>query len=126
MIMFGKSEESKVGLVLLLTFALFLITGVLPQYVLVSTVILVALGVIVGVYMWRAGMKTGDRKDERTERGSLLASRNAFLAGILLTTFMAVLVQLGIKLDFIDSLRTIWSLGMTAYLLSYLVYKRAV
>ena len=70
--------------------------------------------------------KAGDRKDERTERCSLLASRNAFLAGILLTTFLAVLVQLGVKLDFLDSLRTIWSLGMTAYLLSYLVYKRAV
>jgi hypothetical protein len=50
MIMFVKSEESKVGLVLL-TFALFLITGVLPQYVLASTVILVALGVIVGLYV---------------------------------------------------------------------------
>ncbi len=126
MIMFVKSEESKVGAVLLLTFALFLITGVLPQYVLESTVILVALGVIAGLYMWRAGMKRGERKDERTERCSLLASRNAFLAGILLTTFMAVLVQLGMQLDFLESLRTIWALGFSAYLLSYLVYKRAV
>jgi putative Mn2+ efflux pump MntP len=126
MILLVKSEESKVGIVLLLTFALFLITGVLPQYVLETTAIMVALGVIVGVYMWRAGMKTGERKDERTERCSLLASRNAFLAGILLTTFLAVLVQLGTQLDPLESLRTIWSLGMATYLLSYLVYKRAV
>jgi hypothetical protein len=126
MIRFVKSEESKVGLVLMLTFALFLITGVLPQYVLLSTVIMVALGVALGVYLWLAGKKAGDRKDERTERGSFLACRNAFMAVMLLVTFMAVIEQLGTHLDLIDSLRSVWSLGFTAYLLSYLIYKRFV
>lgn len=126
MIAFVKSEESKVGLVLLLTFALLLLTGVFPQYVLSITLVMVLLGVLLGLYMWRMGWKSGDRKDERSERCSLLASRNAFMAMMLLTALSTVLVQLGTDLAMLYPFRSIWALGMTVYFLSYLVYKRAV
>ena len=106
--------------------ALCLISGILPQYVLETTLFFVGLGVLAGVYLWLAGKKAGDRMDERSERCSLLASRNAFLVSILLATFLAVLLQLGVQIDSIISLRTVWALGLTAYLVSYAVYRRAV
>jgi hypothetical protein len=126
MVPFVKSEESKVALVLLLTFALLLITGVFPQYVLASTLVMVTLGILLGLYMWRTGRKSGDRKDERSERCSLLASRNAFMVMTLLTAFATVLGQLGTDLSMLYPLRSIWALGMAVYFLSFLVYKRAV
>jgi hypothetical protein len=125
-IMFVKSEETKVIFVLALTFALFLFTGILPQYVLFITLVIVAIGIILGLYLWRAGKKAGGRIDERSERCSFLATRNAFLVSILLATFQAVMVQMGIQLDQIISLRTIWALGLTAYLVSYALYRRDV
>lgn len=119
-----QSQESKVAAILLLTFALLLITGVFPQYMLVTTAVFVTLGALFGLYLWLAGRKRGERPDERSERCSLLATRNGFLAGILLTAFMAVAVQLGFTLDLLAALRSIWALTMSVYFLSYLAYKR--
>ena len=119
-----QSKESKVAAILLLTFALLLITGVFPQYVLVTTSVMVAIGVLFGLYLWLSGRKKGERQDERSERCSLLATQNGFMAGVLLTTFLAVIVQFGFTIDLLEALRTIWALSMTVYFISYLAYKR--
>jgi hypothetical protein len=119
-----KSEESKVAVLILLTFSLLLITNVFPQYMIMTTAAMIALGVILGIYLWATSRKSGERKDERSERCSLLASRNEFLAGIVLTALLAVLVQAGSPVDMLSALRSIWALGMAAYFLWYLAYKR--
>ena len=119
-----RTKESKVTAILLLTFALLLITGVFPQDAIVTTGVMVAIGVAIGLYLWVTGKKKGDRQDERSERCSLLASQNGFMAGVLLSTFTAVIMQLGFTIEILTALRSIWALSVTVYFLSYLAYKR--
>ncbi len=121
-----KTEESRVAIVILFTFALLLISGVYPQYVLVTTAVMVAAGVVLGIYMWLTGKKEGERQDERSERCSLLASRNGFIVTIVLMALLAVAVKLGSPVNTIDMIQIVWGLGMATYLLSYLAYKRLV
>jgi hypothetical protein len=121
-----RTKESKVAAVILLTFALLLIAGVFPKYVLFSAVATVL--VFAGAWIYAALTKKqyGEQQDERSERCSLMATHNAFMSMLLLTAFVTVAVQAGWLKDAIVGLQSIWLLGMTAYFLSYLVYKRAV
>jgi uncharacterized membrane protein len=121
-----KTEESRIAIVILFTFALLLITGVYPQYVLVMTSVMVAGGIVLGIYLWLTGKKEGERQDERSERCSLMASRNGFLVSIVLMALLAVALKLGSPLSTFEMIQIIWGLGMATYLLSYLYYKRVV
>jgi hypothetical protein len=121
-----KTEESRIGIVILFTFAVLLISGVYPQYVLYATAVMIAAGIITGVYMWMTGRKEGERQDERSERGSLLASRNGFVVSVVLMALLAVAVKLGSPMDTIDMTQIVWGLGIATYFLSYLYYKRVV
>jgi len=103
-----KTEESRIAIVILFTFAVLLISGVYPQYVLYTTAVLVAAGVVIGVYMWMTGRKEGERQDERSERCSLLASRNGFVVSVVLMALLAVAVKLGSPMDTIDMVQTVW------------------
>ena len=121
-----KTEESRIAIIILLTFALLLVTGVYPQYVLVLTAVLVAGGIVLGIYLWLTGKKEGEMQDERSERCSLKASRNGFVVSIVLTALLAVAVKLGSPLDIFEMVQIVWGLGMATYFLSYLYYKRVV
>ena len=121
-----KTEESRIGIVILFTFAVLLISGVYPQYVVYATALMVAAGVVSGVYMWMTGRKEGERQDERSARCSLLASRNGFVVSVVLMALLAVAVKLGSPMDTIDMVQIVWGLGITTYFLSYLYYKRVV
>jgi uncharacterized MAPEG superfamily protein len=121
-----RTKESKIAAVILLTFALLLITGVFPQYMLVGTIVVALAIAALWAYAIISKKRMGEPQDERSERCSLLATQNAFMAMILLTAFVVVAVQAGWLTDAIVGLRSIWMLGMTVYLLSYLVYKRIV
>lgn len=78
------------------------------------------------IYTAASKKRIGESQDERSERCSLLATQNAFMATVLPTAFVIVAVQMGWLIDAIVGLRSIWLLGTAAYLLSYLVYKRTV
>lgn len=121
-----KTEESRIGILILFTFAVLLISGVYPQYVLYATAVMIAAGIITGVYMWMTGRKEGERQDERSERCSLLASRNGFVVSVVLMALLAVAVKLGSPMDTIDMVQIVWGLGIVTYFLSYLYYKRVV
>jgi hypothetical protein len=121
-----KTEESRIGVVILFTFAVLLISGVYPQYVLYATAVMIGAGIITGVYMWMTGRKEGERQDERSERCSLLASRNGFVVSVVLLALLAMAVKLGSPMDTIDMVQIVWGLGITTYFLSYLYYKRVV
>jgi hypothetical protein len=121
-----KTEESRIGVVILFTFAVLLISGVYPQYVLYTTAVMIGAGIITGVYMWMTGRKEGERQDERSERCSLLASRNGFVVSVVLLALLAMAVKLGSPMDTIDMVQIVWGLGITTYFLSYLYYKRVV
>lgn len=121
-----KTKESKVAAVIMLTFALLLITGVFPQYVLAGTVVVALAIAALWAYAAVSKKRMGEPKDERSERCSLLATQNAFMAMLVLTAFVVVAVQMGWLADAIVGLRSIWLLGMTVYLVSYLAYKRFV
>jgi uncharacterized membrane protein len=121
-----KTEESRIGLVILFTFAVLLISGVYPQYVLYATAVMVAAGVVTGVYLWMTGRKEGERQDERSERCSLLASRNGFIVSVVLMALLAVAVKLGSPMDTMDMVQIVWGLGIATYFLTYLYYKRMV
>ncbi len=121
-----KTEESRIAIVILLTFALLLVTGVYPQYVLILTAVMVAGSIILGTYLWLTGKKEGEVQDERSERCSLKASRNGFVVSIVLTALLAVAVKLGSPLGTSEMIQTVWGLSMATYFLSYLAYKRLV
>ncbi len=121
-----KTEESRIAIIILFTFALLLITGVYPQYVLILTAVLVTAGIVLGIYMWLTGKKEGEKQDERSERCSLQASRNGFVVAIVLVALLAVAVKLGSPMGTAEMIQVVWGLSMATYLLSYLVYKRLV
>ena len=121
-----RTEESRIAIIILLTFALLLMTGVYPQYVLVLTAVMVVGGIILGIYLWLTGQKEGEVQDERSARCSLRASRNGFVVSIVLTALLAVAVKLGSPLSTFDMVQIVWGWGMATYFLSYLYYKRVV
>jgi uncharacterized membrane protein len=118
-----KTEESRIAIVILGSFALLLITGVFPQYVLWGSIALIALIVGLAAYSWLAKKKPGDIPDERTALYSLKASRNGFAAAMLLLALLAAAVSLGAHFSIIDVAQMAWGLSMAAYFLSYLYYK---
>ncbi|OPY27267.1 MAG: hypothetical protein A4E28_02085 [Methanocella sp. PtaU1.Bin125] len=121
-----RKKESKVAAVIMLTFALLLLTGAFPQYVLAGTVVILAAIGALWAYATLSKKKIGESRDERSERCSMLATHNAFMAMTLLTAIVITAIEAGWLTDAITGLRSIWLLGITAYLLSYLTYKRFV
>jgi uncharacterized membrane protein len=119
-----KTEESKTAIVILLTFAVLLATGVYPQYVLLLTIAVVALIVLLAIYELVVKKKSGEPQDERSAKCSLLASRNGFIAAIVLVTLVGVAVKLGAPISMDSLIQMTWGLSMAAYFLSYLAYKR--
>lgn len=118
-----KTEESRIAVVILATFALLLITGVFPQYVLWTTIafIIVLLGFT--AYGFLAKKKPGVTQDERSAQCSLKASRNGFATAIILMTLLAAAVSIGAPFSVIVVAQIVWGLSMAAYFLSYLYYK---
>lgn len=119
-----KTEESKVAIAILLTFAVLLVTGVYPQYVLWMTIAVVALLILLTIYTLVARKKSGEPQDERSAKCSLMASRNGFIVAVILVTLLGVTVKLGIPISIDSLVQMIWGLSMATYFLSYLVYKR--
>jgi uncharacterized membrane protein len=118
-----KTEESRIAIVILLTFSVLLVTGIYPQYVLWATVTLIGLIVVLGVYAMLS-KKKGEPQDERTAKCSLMASRNGFIVAMVLTALVAVAVELDSPLGVAGMIQVVWGLGMATYFLSYLYYKR--
>lgn len=119
-----KTEESKTAIVILLTFAVLLVTGVYPQYVLLMTVAVVALLILLAVYGLVSKKKYGEPQDERSAKCSLMASRNGFIVAVILVTLLGVTVKLGIPISMDSLVQMVWGLSMATYFLSYLGYKR--
>jgi hypothetical protein len=118
-----KTEESRIAIVILLTFAALLVTGIYPQYVLWATVALIGLIVALGVYA-ALTKKKGEPQDERSARCSLMASRNGFIVVTILISLIAAAVSLGAPYSPIDMVQIVWGFGVMTYFLSYLYYKR--
>lgn len=119
-----RTEESKMAIVILLTFAVLLVTGVYPQYVLWMTVAVVALLIVLATYTALSKKSYGEPQDERSAKCSLLASRNGFVAAIILITLLGVTVKLGAPISIESLVQMVWGLSMATYFLSYLGYKR--
>lgn len=120
-----KTEESRIGAVILLTFALLLLAMVFDMYVVIgSTVIFLAIMLLL-VFAVLTGKNIGQPKDERTALCSLNATRNGFVTAIVLMTLLTVAAQLKITpLTTVDVLSAAWGLSVMVYMLSYLFYKR--
>lgn len=121
-----RTEESRVSIIILLTFAILLITGIYPQYVLWMTAGLLLIIVATGIYAAIIKKRYGEPRDERSERCSLKAARNGFLVAIVTTALTAVVIQVGSNVDIEGMINMVWGLSIAAYLLSYLYYKRVV
>jgi uncharacterized membrane protein len=119
-----KTEESKIAIVILLTFAVLLATGVYPQYVLWLTAAVVVLMIILAIYGLVVKKKQGEPQDERSAKCSMMASRNGFIVAILLVTLLGVVVKLGAPISMDSLIQMVWGLSMATYFLSYLTYKR--
>ncbi|MCD1296072.1 hypothetical protein CUJ83_13800 [Methanocella sp. CWC-04] len=121
-----KTEESRISIIILLTFALLLLTGIYPQYVLYTTVAFLIVIAALTVYqkIVKKRVMKYEQYDERTERCSLLATRNGFLVAIVMMALSAVLIKLGSTMDMFDMLQMIWGLSIGTYMLSYLYYKK--
>ncbi len=89
-----KTEESRIAIVILLTFAVLLVSGIYPQYVLWATVAVLGLMVVLGIYAALTKHK-GEPQDERTAKCSLMASRNGFVVVTVLIVLLAAAVRLG-------------------------------
>lgn len=118
-----KTEESRISVIILLTFAMLLLTGIYPEYVLWLTAALIGLILVLGIYAIMT-KKKGEPQDERSARGSLMASRNGFVIAIVLTALLAVAVKLEAPITIGDMIQMVWGMSMATYFLSYLYYKR--
>ncbi|BAI62803.1 hypothetical protein MCP_2731 [Methanocella paludicola SANAE] len=119
-----KTEESRIAVVILATFALLLVTGIFPQYVLWMTVGLIGLIVGLAIYAYLTKRKSTEVQDERSARCSLAASRNGFIVAIALIALIGAAVSIGAPFTVIGATQVVWGLSMAAYLLSYLYYKK--
>lgn len=122
-----STEESKISVVILLTFALLLVTGILPGYVLFTTVAFIM--VLIGLAAYKYLSKTPkisfrETQDERSAKCSLAASRNGFIVAIVLMALLAAAVSLGAPFSVITVAQIVWGVSMATYFLSYLYYKR--
>jgi len=79
-----RTEESRMSVVILATFALLLVTGIFPQYVLWMTAGLLVLIVGLGAYAYLTKKQSSEIQDERSARCSLAASRNGFAVAMVL------------------------------------------
>ncbi len=121
-----KTEESRIAAVILATFALLLVTGIYPQYVLWATIALTALIIGLMAYAVLTKRPAGEVQDERSALCSMKASRNGFIAAVLLIALLAAAVAIGAQYSIIAFVQIVWGLSVAAYFLSYLYYKRAV
>jgi uncharacterized membrane protein len=119
-----KTEESRIAIVILLTFIVLLVTGIYPQYVLWMTTAIIALLILLAVYATLSKKRYGEPQDERTAKCSMRASRNGFIIAMVLTALLAVAVKLGSPIGIDGMVQIVWGLSMTTYFLSYLYYKR--
>jgi uncharacterized membrane protein (DUF4010 family) len=119
-----KTEESRIAIVIMLTFAVLLVSGIFPQYVLWATVALLVLIAGLAVYAAISKKKHGEPQDERSAKCSMMASRNGFIVVTVLIALIAAAVQMGAPYRPIDMVQIVWGFGVMAYFLSYLYYKR--
>ena len=118
-----KTEESRIAVVILLTFAVLLVSGIFPQYVLWATVALLGLMVVLGIYAALTKHK-GEPQDERTAKCSLMASRNGFVVVTVLDSPASGSRSPRSPLYPIDMVQIVWGFGVMTYMLSYYYYKR--
>lgn len=121
-----RTEESRVSLVILFTFALVLLAGVYEAYVLWLTVIVMIAIIALWAYSMLIKKTFGERQDERSAKLSLVASRNGFICAVVLIALAAVSVRLGLAIDVISMTEMVWELSVAVYFLSYLYYKRVM
>ncbi len=121
-----KTEESKIGIVILLTFALLIVSGIFEAYVVWATVATLALLIIFWVYALLSKKRYGETQDERTAKCSLMAARNGFVVATILIALVAATSRMGATYDPINLVQIVWGFGVMTYMLSYLYYKRVV
>jgi uncharacterized membrane protein len=121
-----RTEESRISVVILATFALLLVTGIFPQYVLWATIALVILILGLMAYAWLAKKKAGEIPDERSAKCSMAASRNGFVMAMVVLALSGAAASMGAPLTVVAVTQIVWGLSMAAYFLSYLYYKRIV
>ncbi|MGA9140616.1 MAG: hypothetical protein WBZ29_10355 [Methanocella sp.] len=119
-----KTEESRIAIVILLTFIVLLVTGIYPQYVLWMTAAIIVLLVVLAIYAALSKKRYGEPQDERTAKCSMTASRNGFIVAMILTALLAVAVKLGSPIGIDGMVQIVWGLSMMTYFLSYIYYKR--
>lgn len=119
-----RTEESRIGVVIMATFALLLVTGIFPQYVLWMTAVLLVLIAGLAIYAYLTKRQSTEVQDERSAKCSLAASRNGFVMAIVLVALIGAAVSIGAPFTVIGAAQVIWGLSMAAYLLSYLYYKK--
>ncbi len=119
-----RTEESRFGIAILATFALLLVTGIYPQYVMWMTLGLLALIVGLAIYAYLTKRKNTEVQDERSARCSLAASRNGFIVAMALIALIGAAVSIGATFTVIGATQVVWGLSMAAYFLSYLYYKK--
>ncbi len=122
-----KTEEFKVLGIITLTLVLLLAFCLSTSDVL-ALLLLGLIGVILALAYRRYIKKERmGPTDERSERISFMASRNGFLAVILLLTFNAVASHLYPSLATITEVAIIaWGLGVFVYIMTYLYGMREI
>lgn len=117
-----KTEEFKVLGIITLTLVLLLAFCLGTSDVLALLLLgLIGIGVALAYAVYIKKERMGPA-DERSERISFMASRNGFLAIILLLTFDAVASHVYPSLTTITETTIIaWGLGVFVYLLTYIV-----
>jgi uncharacterized membrane protein len=119
-----RTEESRMSVVILATFAILLVTGIFPEYVMWMTAGLLVLIVGLGVYAYLTKKQSTEVQDERSAKCSLAASRNGFAVAMVLVALIGAAVSMGAPFTVIGAAQVVWGLSMATYLLSYLYYKK--
>jgi hypothetical protein len=121
-----KIEETKVAVAIAASFGLLVVWLVLDMFNVFGLAIALVGIILILLFARLILKKPKDLRDERSERCSLLATRNGFIALILaVPAYGIIALAAGLPAYWIiDNLSLIWGLGVMAYMLSYLYYLR--
>lgn len=126
-----KTEESKIGVVMLLTGTATLVTSLIEAagnapymvpIIYASMAAMLVLIIICSLYQRRVKKRRVDVQDERSALHSLKSTRNGFIVAMLTLAAYMIMGELGASLTEILALPAIWGMSFAAYTLSYMYY----
>jgi hypothetical protein len=133
MVKLFRTEESKIGMVYLVTGVVMFVTSLsyagetapfMVPIVIAGSAVVLLIVLAAMVYEMKVSKERPEIQDERSALCSLKATRNAFVIALLALAVYMIFGWLGAPLEKIQALQAVWGFALTGYTVSYFYYKR--